>query len=121
MAIERNRENAGIVVSIITPKSNKAYIIKRTFTLVELLVVIAIIAVLAGMLLPALNKARSIAKQISCVNNMKQIGTVMLSYSNDYDSYYPLSRYGWDSKADWSACWISLIHPYLNHQEWDGG
>ena len=63
----------------------------KKFTLVELLVVIAIIAILAGMLMPALNRARESARRATCVNNLKQIGTAIKLYTaeNDWEGILP--------------------------------
>ena len=83
---------------------------KRTFTLIELLVVIAIIAILAAMLLPALQKARDKAFNISCTSNLKQIGTATLMYADEYKARIPPQTMAMNGET---YSWGDLIYSYV--------
>ena len=72
--------------------SEKKFPSEKEFNLIELLVVISIIAILAAMLLPALNKTRVKAQELTCKNNLKQLGQITFFYTDDFKDWLFLSN-----------------------------
>src|SRR2546428_7055140 len=83
---------------------------KRAFTLIELLVVIAIIAILAAILFPVFAQARDRARMSACVSNMRQIGSGLMMYAQDYDETFP---YTFFTEKEPIYVWKNAVRPYI--------
>jgi prepilin-type N-terminal cleavage/methylation domain-containing protein/prepilin-type processing-associated H-X9-DG protein len=91
---------------------------RRGFTLIELLVVIAIIALLIGILLPALGRARAVGRQVVCLSNQRQIGAGLLMYADSWDGFIPREADGLPAQ-DWpngEISWPRAVRPTLDGQ-----
>jgi len=88
----------------------------RGFTLIELLVVIAIIAILAAILFPVFARAREKARQTSCLSNLKQLGTALVMYAQDYDERY-CATYYYHAAPVGLTFWQETLQPYVMNQQ----
>ena len=87
----------------------------RGFTLIELLVVIAIIAILAAILMPVLARVRENARRTTCQSNLKQIGTAVSMYIQDYDDTFPMGQMAAVPSEEPTGFWYELILPYVKN------
>ena len=95
--------------AVVEMNSKRQTLQQKGFTLIELLVVIAIIAILAGMLLPALSKAKGKAKQVKCASNLRQLLLALQMYADDHDDQIP-------PRISFGPNWMNALQPYYRDQ-----
>jgi prepilin-type processing-associated H-X9-DG protein len=100
-------------------KNSKNY--PSNFTIIELLIVIAMIAILASMLLPALNKARQRAKSISCTSNLKQLSLCIPFYTSDFDDWNPTIVAWSKSNSNFEKLWWYQNETLMSYLGWKSG
>ena len=113
MTHQQNRRRTGKVSEVFNSK-RVSELSLQFFTLVELLVVIAIIAILASLMLPALNSARATANGLSCLSQMRQCGLAMQGYMSDYNGWVPNALNGSNYWQNWS--WYMLNGKYTTKE-----
>lgn len=96
------------------PPASRGARFQHGFTLIELLVVIAIIALLAGMLLPALSSAKARANRTACVANLHQLGLGIQMYADDNRGFFPETTH---ETGQTNRSWIHTLRPYLGHTD----